>query len=416
MKKAFFKQILAMLVIGCVASIYAQDEAVTDDPQAIEAAEESASDNVTEDTGKGEDSPAVKNENGEEGASAVKEGDSTAKEGDSGKAEKDAGSAKGQNIYSDGRITYATTGAKFLLKAEDSLSTLKHIEYKIDDNNYQIYTEPFQLTSVTEGRHTVTYRSIDKVGNKEPDNVYSIIIDDTPPEIMVTYKEGFFQGEKQLYAGLNSKAELKATDKFSGVKNIEYSLNGEESKVYSEIITFDKGGLQNVQFKATDNVGNVSPEQKFIVFVDDKGPVVEIKPVQKLTVINGKNYSVKENYFSIEAKDNDSGVAQILVKVDGDTEFHPYATKINFAEEGDHKIEAKAVDNVGNESQVVVLELTVDNNPPKTMLEPVSEEGTSEEPAAKEDKKTENTEDKKQTEPATKEEKTEDNKETVPAQ
>ncbi len=386
MKEAFFKQILAVLVITCVASIYAQDEAVADDPQAIEAAEESASDNVTEDTSENEVSPAVKNENGEEG-------DSTVKEGDSGKAEKDAGSAKGQNIYSDGRITYATTGAKFLLKAEDSLSTLKHIEYKIDDNNFQIYTEPFQLTSVTEGRHTVTYRSIDKVGNKEPDNVYSVIIDDTPPEIMVSYKEGFFQGEKQLYAGLNSKAELKATDKFSGVKNIEYSLNGEEAKVYSETITFDKGGLQNVQFKATDNVGNVSPEQKFIVFVDDKGPVVEIKPAQKLTVINGKSYSVKENYFSVEAKDNDSGVAQILVKVDGDTDFHPYATKVNFAEEGDHKIEAKAVDNVGNESQVVVLELTVDNNPPKTMLEPVSEEGSAEESAAKE-------EDKKETEPA----------------
>lgn len=376
MKHSFIKGLLALLLITGLASVYAQDEATTEDPQGVEAAEENAKENITND---GDESPVVESDSDKK--------DETAS--DDAKADDSASKSEGGNIYSDGRITYATSSAQFKLKAEDNLSTLKHIEFKIDDNTFQIYTEPFRLNNVEEGRHTITYRSVDKVGNKESDNVYAVIIDNTPPEVVVSTKEGFYQSDKQLYAKSASAFELKATDQYSGVKNIQYSLNGEEKTAYSDSVAFDKSGLQSVIYTACDNVGNVSAEQKFIAFIDDKAPEVAIQPAQSLSTINGKKYSKKENSFSVVAKDSDSGVAQILVKVDGEDSFKPYSTVINFAEEGEHKIEAKAVDNVGNESEVAVLELIVDNNPPKTMIETVSDQETEESQASESDNNTE---------------------------
>lgn len=357
MKQSFIKGLLALFLITGIVSVYAQNAA--EDPQETEAAEENAKENITSD----EESPNVESE---------KEGESTSTES-SDQAEKEGKASSKGNIYSDGKVTYATSAAMFKLNAEDSLSTLKHIEYKIDDKNYQIYSEPFQLNNVEEGRHTITYRGVDKVGNKEPDNVYAVIIDNTAPEVVVSMNEGFYKGD-QLFAKANASIELKASDRYSGVKDIKYALNGAGKVSYSDKIVFEKSGLQSVIYSGCDNVGNISSDKKFIVFIDNKAPEVTIKTSQPLSEINGKKYSIKENSFSLEAKDTDSGVGQILVKIDGDEEFKPYTTVINFSEEGDHKIEAKAIDNVGNESEVAVLEVIIDNNPPKTMIETVLNE------------------------------------------
>ncbi|MCX7998070.1 MAG: hypothetical protein N3A69_03840, partial [Leptospiraceae bacterium] len=67
-----------------------------------------------------------------------------------------------------------------------------------------------------------------------------------------------------------------------------------------------------------------------------------------------------------------SGIAKILVKVDDATEFVPYVEELSFNTSGEHKIQAKAIDNVGNESDVVTVTFLYDIKPPQTSIKAVS--------------------------------------------
>ena len=81
---------------------------------------------------------------------------------------------------------------------------------------------------------------------------------------------------------------------------------------------------------------------------------------------------MRSNYFTIKASDADSGIDKILYKVDGQGDYQTYTTPINFSKEGEHSIEAKAVDNAGNESEIQKIEFLVDDNPPKTTIKPIN--------------------------------------------
>ena len=84
------------------------------------------------------------------------------------------------NIYNDGKTTYATSQAKFELTATDNISNLDFIEYKINESyQFSAYGHPFSLEK--EGPHKITYRSVDRVGNREEDNIFNVIIDNTGP-------------------------------------------------------------------------------------------------------------------------------------------------------------------------------------------------------------------------------------------
>ncbi|MGL4369637.1 MAG: OmpL47-type beta-barrel domain-containing protein, partial [Spirochaetota bacterium] len=69
----------------------------------------------------------------------------------------------------------------------------------------------------------------------------------------------------------------------------------------------------------------------------------------------------------------ESGVKMIMVRADGKGDFVPYEKEVFFTTNGDHYIEAKAIDAVGNVSDTVILSVYVDVIPPKTSVETVAE-------------------------------------------
>ena len=58
----------------------------------------------------------------------------------------------------------------------------------------------------------------------------------------------------------------------------------------------------------------------------------------------------------------------IMVRIDGSEEWQTYTDTIYFDTEKEHSIEAKAIDAVGNESEIVSSRFIVDDNPPTTKL------------------------------------------------
>lgn len=274
-------------------------------------------------------------------------------------------------LYNDGKMNYATSATKFQLTAADSLSNIDYIEYRIDDSPYMRYKEPFTIEQ--EGLRRVVYRAVDKAGNRETDNVFVVTIDNTPPQVNATLNGPFFVKDGVTYVSTSTRVELHATDKYSGVKKIEYAINDGQF-VEGNVVTFDSPGRQVIRYRAVDNLNNTSPEQQianFQVMVDNEPPTVVIKTSRPPVEFEGKKYMLRDTIYSVEAYDDGSGVERIFVRIDGEGEFQTYNTPIQFSTEGNHSIEAKAVDRVGNESAVVKLEVITDDEPPTSALKVV---------------------------------------------
>ncbi|HMY10314.1 MAG TPA: hypothetical protein PKC74_01730, partial [Turneriella sp.] len=265
------------------------------------------------------------------------------------------------NIYNDGKTTYATSQAKFELTATDNISNLDFIEYKINESyQFSVYGHPFSLEK--EGPHKITYRSVDRVGNREEDNIFNVIIDNTGPYMNFALNKAPIVIDGKRYLAPGTKLEIRATDNYSGVKSVEYSTNGSDWQPYKDGIVLDKPGAAQLKYRAIDNLGNksenlsgfstttpgqgASPEDLAVInslYVENTPPVVMITPAKRWINVDGKKYAMRDNTYLIEAQDAESGVANIFVKVDNGAEWQIYSGKLAFQTEGPHSIEAKAV-------------------------------------------------------------------------
>ena len=259
----------------------------------------------------------------------------------------------------------------FELVTGDDLSGVDYIEYKINDGEFSRYTIPITLSK--EGPATITYKATDKVGNREGAQVINIIVDNTAPQVTVKSAEPLYVSGNTSYSSPRNSYQLVATDAISGVKQVVYSVDNDAKQEYkNQPIKIEKPGFHVINFYAVDNAGNISPENSFIVNIDGIKPTVEIKESMPYIMINGKRYAKKETVFTLHAFDGQSGIKQILVRKDGETDFVPYVEPLTFGTSGEHVIEAKAVDNVGNESDIARVDFSNDIKAPSTIIKAVS--------------------------------------------
>ncbi len=266
---------------------------------------------------------------------------------------------------------FVNSKTTFELKATDDNTQVEYIEYKINGGEFQKYSTPISLSD--EGQATINYRAVDKAENKEPLKALIVVVDNTNPTVTIAPSEPPFVVEGKNFASIKTTYSFKADDKVSGVKKIEYQIDNDAKQDYTnQAIKIEKSGMHVVKFSATDNAGNTSNESTFIINVDDGKPTVELKESIPLLTVDGKNYSKKGTTFSAKATDNESGVFKVLVKIDAATDFTPYTEPISITGQGEHNIEAKAIDNVGNESEVKKITFFADVTPPTTTIRTIS--------------------------------------------
>jgi hypothetical protein len=266
---------------------------------------------------------------------------------------------------------FVNSRTTFDLASADDLSGLDFIEYKINEQEYTRYTVPISLSK--EGPATIMYKAVDKVGNRENAQVINVIVDNTPPNVMVKSSEPLYTMGNTVYTSARNAYQLVAEDAISGVQQIYYSVDNEAKQEYkNQPIKFEKSGFHVINYYAVDNAGNVSQENSYIVNVDNIKPTVDIKESMPYIMINNKVYAKKETVFTLSAADGQSGIKQILVKKDGETDFVPYVEPLTFGTSGEHMIEAKSIDNVGNESDIKKVVFSNDIKAPTTVIKAVS--------------------------------------------
>ncbi|MGB4267757.1 MAG: Ig-like domain-containing protein [Spirochaetota bacterium] len=287
--------------------------------------------------------------------------------------------------FNNGVSTFVNSKVKFELVSKDNVATDK-ILYKIDAGNELEYKEPFAIYE--EGKHVISYYAVDKVGNKEDSKAFKVIVDNTPPVINVSVSAPVIKSGEKLYASKNFTFVIEAKDALSGVQSVEYSIDKNNYQPYLTPFTIPVEGDINLSIKAMDNVTNYTEKYTMVakdengnpinltdgnvsIFVDNKAPVVEIKPDKELLDKNGRKVATADYSYTISASDAESGLSSILYRLDGKGEFKTYTTAIKFDTNGEHMIEAKAVDKVGNVSPVAVLSVFVDIIAPDTTIKAI---------------------------------------------
>jgi hypothetical protein len=171
---------------------------------------------------------------------------------------------------------YVSSATPFTLSAEDNpggsgvASTFYRIYNTSYDTGWLEYSAPFYLAGVSDGEYSIDYYSTDNIGNTEPTNTATAILDNTPPTTTLTIGEPKYISDT-TYVTPDTPFTLGAIDTGSGIYSIAY-------RIYS--VTYDSGwltymkplnltwlcdGNYTIAFNSTDNVFNVENTNYFNV-------------------------------------------------------------------------------------------------------------------------------------------------------
>jgi hypothetical protein len=286
----------------------------------------------------------------------------------------------GVKTYYDNSKIFISSKVKIELTEVDNVEP-DAIFYKINDGEEQKYSAPFSIAE--EGMQIITYYSVDKMGNKSFAKVLSFVIDNTPPEVSLNTIAPFVKTEDKIYASefFNYQYVVKAKDTSSGIGFISYSVGSEADAVqkqYTEPFFLSSTTAPKINIFGEDRVGNSVSQytrnvydengnlletstEDIAITIDNTPPEVTITPDKEFFVKDEKQIANRDFKFTVAATDAESGVKAIYYRVDDEENFMLYIGQdISFSTNGDHRIEAMAIDKVGNVSASKTLEFFTD--------------------------------------------------------
>lgn len=364
LKRSFILLFCLALGLSLTSMAYSQDDPSTTDPDKIENAPDENKSMLNDDI---------------KAAEPVKVEADTRAAGETSIAAADA------RTYFDGKTIFVNSKVHFKLSSTDDLQMDK-IEYKVDESAVTTYQDPFSIA--TEGYHTIKYYGIDKVGNKEAEKAYNVAVDNTGPTMVVTTSSPVKKIGDKIYYQKNVQFSINSNDALSGVKRVEYTTDGTTYQEYVAPFAMPSSGAINLKARGIDNVDNTTELFTFRVLdeagnevelkdsvvnlaVDEVAPTVAIQPDKEMQKINNQNVATIDTKYTITAKDDDSGVAAIFYRIDGQGDFIPYKNEIQFQNNGRHQIDARALDKAGNLSGITTFTVYVDILPPNSIIETV---------------------------------------------
>jgi len=164
--------------------------------------------------------------------------------------------------------TFVSSITSFMLSAIDNLDGTGVVStfYRLYNNTYTSawaeYTEPFNLTNLSDGEYLIDYYSVDIGGNTEPTNTATVILDNTSPTTTLNIGEPKYTSDK-IYVTPDTPFTLEATDIGSGVYSIVYRIynasydSGWQTYTAPFTLTSLNDGTYTIEYYSIDNVQNI---------------------------------------------------------------------------------------------------------------------------------------------------------------
>ncbi|MGA1821927.1 MAG: C25 family cysteine peptidase [Thermoplasmatota archaeon] len=249
------------------------------------------------------------------------------------------------------------------IELENMLSEEAEIFYRWDEDDWAPYTTSL---AAPEGKHLLSYKSMDSAGNTEVIISREFIVDSIAPEMSILISPFSPDGKNGFYTSI-PEITMTAQD-----GSIEYLLLEEGSEAdWSEAVDYREeinvpDGKWILLARVMDQAGNLLHTDPIDLAVDTALPMIssEVKPEEP----TGKNgWYVSDPYLSIETNENDLNV---YYRMDINDEWIPYTESVIIGN-GVHDPEVMAEDQAGNTIYLSLGTVKVDrDNPCINSMEP----------------------------------------------
>jgi parallel beta-helix repeat protein len=268
------------------------------------------------------------------------------------------------NSKDNWNVTLNTT---FSLTPMDSYSGVNSTNYKIDDGNWTNYNGTFNLSLVGKGVHIISFNSIDNLNNSESINSITVFIDEIPPITTITVGNPK-TGNDPTYVTTSTRFTLNHnSDSFgAGVAFSWYTLNSGMPQMYTGSFTVPLG-TSIIEYGSVDNLGNNETAKTINVFVDVTSPLTTLDigfPQMGSDPILISPYT--EITLTHDNDQNEAGVAFTWYKFnDSEPQFYtgPFTIPVTIT-----SIEWGSEDTLGNNETGNIINIYIDNVPPKSKI------------------------------------------------
>jgi len=201
--------------------------------------------------------------------------------------------------------TFITSQTAIYLAGSDTYAGLNETMYSIDDRPARTFRD--RLLEPIPGSHNMTYWTVDRAGNKEPDSRLWFFVDADSPLTTLSVNGANWTASDRIYLSTQTQIVLSSFDRSSGLAAIEYNLDGRGYNTYTKPLKFDAAGFHAITYRGVDNVGNLEVERSVKIFVDLTAPVTNVLP---LATVSRQAIAI-----SLTATDADSGVANTFFRL-----------------------------------------------------------------------------------------------------
>jgi Tol biopolymer transport system component/subtilase family serine protease/fibronectin type 3 domain-containing protein len=272
-----------------------------------------------------------------------------------------------QFVATDGAV-FVTSTTGFGLTSVDEYCGVAATEYRVDGGKWTPYA-PINLTGVTDGIHTLGYRSVDRLGHLETEQVLTVILDNQVPETTSAIDESQYLAGDTLFVTGTSLFTLGATDSLSGVSGTEFRIDGQ---IWATYAPFALAGLADgehvVNYRSNDNVGNAEVEHLQKVVLDNSAPVT-VLAVGDPQFLDNVLYVNSATEFLLSASDDLAGIAATIYQINDEvpvTGTGPFT--LAGLPDGSHTVSYWSVDNMTNRESTQTLSVVIDNAVPESAL------------------------------------------------
>lgn len=175
-----------------------------------------------------------------------------------------------------GQTQFVGKDFRMVLSASDDGSGVREILYRFNDEGegYHRYSEA--LKPKKDGYQTVSYFSVDKVGNNESAQSISFVADVTPPDTNASTGFPLSEIEGNRFSLSPNVVMIQSKDNLSGVLETVVSVNDSPFEAYRGPIQLDKREVNKIVYKSIDRMGNEEPAKTLKVNMAHPGMNLKI--------------------------------------------------------------------------------------------------------------------------------------------
>ena len=157
--------------------------------------------------------------------------------------------------YPEGDRLYINAQTKIELSASDAGAGVLEILCRLNGGKVRGCRQPFSLK--TSGPYHLEYFGLDRVKNRSSMHQARFFVDSEPPQVGIRTSPSGRKTGNLTTIGRRALVFLETEDRFSGVKEVFYSINGGPQILYRRSIgKLPKGGKMELNVLAEDWVGN----------------------------------------------------------------------------------------------------------------------------------------------------------------